>query len=148
MAFWGEVLIRALGLTQSFIVSRERIGNLYLIPVNGAGAASREGGPCGQGTAVGRARAPQSPGPRKPGSPPGDPVCPPSEPRSLTESVSRSEDIMTVNCFRSFKNGFSLKDFVLFGSIYMKCPHREKGLGWAGVGWESGGGLGGVGVQD
>ena len=39
-----------------------------------------------------------------------------------------------MNCFRSFKNGFSLKDFVLFGSFYMKCPHREKGLGWGGVG--------------
>ena len=24
----------------------------------------------------------------------------------------------------------SLKDFVLFGSIYMKCPHWAKGVGW------------------
>ena len=63
-------MIRALGLTQSFIVSRARIGNLYLIPVNGAGAASREGGRAGRGQ---RRAEPGALGARLP---PGDPVCP------------------------------------------------------------------------
>ena len=59
----GEVLIRALGLTQSFIISRERIGNFYFIPVNGASQRLWKAGLAGSGAVVGRARRGMTGGP-------------------------------------------------------------------------------------
>ena len=52
----GEVLITALGLIQSFIISRERIGNFYFIPVNGALQCLWKAGRAGRGAVVGRAQ--------------------------------------------------------------------------------------------
>lgn len=97
MAFWGEVLIRALGLTESFIISRERIGNVHLMPVNGAVQ------PLGKAGRAGRGR--QSPGPPEPGAPQSraprrETACArPAEPQSLTERVSRSEDVSGCELF-------------------------------------------------
>lgn len=94
MAFWGEVLIRALGLTESFIISRERIGNFHLMPVNGAVQPLGKAGRAGRGRRWAEPGAPQSQAPRR------ETACAcPAEPQSLTERVSRSEDVSGCELF-------------------------------------------------
>lgn len=68
----GRVLIRALGPKLGFIISRERIGNVHLMPVNGAvQPLGRRAAPAGR-----QSPGPPEPGPPEPG-PAGDGVCPP-----------------------------------------------------------------------
>lgn len=104
----GEVLIRALGLTQSFIISRERIGNFYFIPVNGAmqrlvsgrwavpagGRWWAEPGVAWRGWGAPRAGLPQSLAPRRE-----TPCAHFAEPGARTERVSRSEDVSDCELF-------------------------------------------------